>query len=89
MLATSGRPSFRARPRDSSGALQERTLPLADAEEPLSSGGATYVNYLNDDASPGEIKQAYGGEKYRRLRELKAKYDPENVFRYNQNIPPA
>ena len=47
------------------------------------------MNYLNEDASPDEVKGAYGGEKYRRLRTLKAKYDPQNVFRYNQNIPPA
>src|SRR5438034_2352799 len=57
--------------------------------EPLSGGGAAYVNYLNDDASADEVQGAYGGEKYRRLRALKAKYDPQNVFRYNQNIPPA
>jgi FAD/FMN-containing dehydrogenase len=62
---------------------------LAERIEPLSGGGAAYVNYLNDDASPDEVKEAYGGEKYRRLRALKAKYDPHNVFRYNQNIPPA
>ena len=57
--------------------------------EPLSGGGAAYVNYLNDDADAGEVRSAYGGEKYRRLRALKAKYDPQNVFRLNQNIPPA
>jgi FAD/FMN-containing dehydrogenase len=62
---------------------------LAARIEPLSGGGAAYVNYLNEDASPREVKQAYGGEKYQRLRKLKATYDPQNVFRYNQNIPPA
>jgi FAD/FMN-containing dehydrogenase len=62
---------------------------LAASIAPLSGGGAAYVNYLNEDASPGEVKQAYGGEKYQRLRKLKATYDPQNVFRYNQNIPPA
>jgi FAD/FMN-containing dehydrogenase len=62
---------------------------LAGKLEPLSGGGAAYVNYLNDDASPGEVKQAYGGQKYGRLQELKAKYDPQNLFRYNQNIPRA
>ena len=62
---------------------------LANQIEPLSGGGAAYVNYLNDDASADEVKGAYGGEKYRRLRAVKAKYDPQNAFRYNQNIPPA
>jgi FAD/FMN-containing dehydrogenase len=65
------------------------TQDFAAKIEPLSGGGAAYVNYLNDDASPDEVREAYGGEKYRRLRALKAKYDPQNVFRYNQNIPPA
>ena len=62
---------------------------LATRIAPLAGGGAAYVNYLNDDASADEVKSAYGGEKYGRLRALKAKYDPQNVFRYNQNIPPA
>lgn len=62
---------------------------LAGKLEPLSDGGAAYVNYLNDDATPDEVEQAYGSEKYRRLQELKARYDPQNVFRNNQNIPPT
>jgi FAD/FMN-containing dehydrogenase len=62
---------------------------LAARIEPLSGGGAAYVNYLGDDATADEVKSAYGGEKYRRLKALKATYDPQNVFRYNQNIPPA
>jgi FAD/FMN-containing dehydrogenase len=35
------------------------------------------------------IEQAYGAEKYARLRALKQKYDPDNFFRLNQNIPPG
>jgi FAD/FMN-containing dehydrogenase len=62
---------------------------LATSIEPVSGGGAAYVNYLNDGGGPDEVKDAYGAEKFRRLRTLKAKYDPENVFRFNQNILPA
>src|SRR2546427_657835 len=65
------------------------TRDFAARIQPLSGGGAAYVNYLGSDAGAEEVKGAYGAEKYRRLRMLKAKYDPQNVFRYNQNIPPA
>jgi FAD/FMN-containing dehydrogenase len=37
----------------------------------------------------GRIRQAYGDAKYERLRALKRKYDPDNLFRLNQNIPPG
>ena len=46
-----------------------------------------YVNWLMDEGN-GSIKDAYGEERYGRLRALKRRYDPENVFRLNQNIPP-
>jgi hypothetical protein len=50
--------------------------------------GLRYVNYIPDD-EPGEdpIRAAYGPN-YDRLVELKTKYDPVNLFRLNQNIPP-
>jgi len=53
-------------------------------------GGARYVNYLDDDeAALGDdpVRAAYGVN-YDRLVEVKTKYDPENVFHHNQNIPP-
>jgi FAD/FMN-containing dehydrogenase len=46
-----------------------------------------YVNYLGDDEVGDQVAVAYGPN-YERLRRLKAKYDPENVFRMNQNIAP-
>jgi FAD/FMN-containing dehydrogenase len=46
-----------------------------------------YVNYFSDD-DDDRIRQAYGPN-YDRLVELKRRYDPENVFRLNQNISPS
>ena len=47
-----------------------------------------YVNYLNDDEGDDPAAAAYGAN-YPRLRAIKAKYDPMNVFHMNQNIPPG
>ena len=46
-----------------------------------------YVNDMSDDEQP-RMREAYGPG-YDRLRELKRKYDPENVFRLNANVEPA
>ena len=46
-----------------------------------------YVNYLGDD-EPGDAIAAAYGSNYRRLQELKTKYDPSNFFHMNQNIRP-
>jgi FAD/FMN-containing dehydrogenase len=46
-----------------------------------------YVNYLDDDEVGDPVRNAYGPN-YRRLQELKTKYDPKNFFRMNQNIRP-
>jgi FAD/FMN-containing dehydrogenase len=48
---------------------------------------ARYVNYLGDDEGDDAVAAAYGPN-YQRLRTLKAKYDPMNLFRLNQNIRP-
>jgi hypothetical protein len=47
-----------------------------------------YVNFLENEGEE-RIRAAYGAEKYDKLRALKRKYDPDNFFRINQNIPPA
>lgn len=49
--------------------------------------GSVYVNFLTQDES-GRTADAYG-ENYARLAQIKVKYDPDNLFRSNQNICPA
>jgi FAD/FMN-containing dehydrogenase len=49
---------------------------------------SVYVNFLMDEGEE-RIRQAYGADRYDRLKALKRKYDPDNFFRLNQNIPPA
>jgi FAD/FMN-containing dehydrogenase len=46
-----------------------------------------YVNFLMEEGEE-RVREAYGAAKYDRLKALKRKYDPENLFRLNQNIPP-
>src|SRR5215208_729572 len=55
------------------------------AMQPFASGGV-YVNYLGEEG-PDRVKAAYG-RNYDRLVAVKNKYDPTNLFRVNQNIPP-
>ena len=50
--------------------------------------GGAYANFLAADEAH-RVSAAHGPDNYHRLQELKSKYDPENVFRANPNIPPA
>jgi FAD/FMN-containing dehydrogenase len=47
-----------------------------------------YVNFLADEG-PARVRQAYPGSTWDRLVEIKRRYDPTNLFRGNQNIPPT
>ena len=47
-----------------------------------------YVNFLDDEGEE-RVRAAYPGPTWARLTEVKRRYDPENLFHLNQNIPPA
>lgn len=58
---------------------------IYEAAKPHAAGTA-YVNFMPED-EPERVEAAYGPN-YRRLAELKRKYDPQNLFRMNQNVRP-
>jgi FAD/FMN-containing dehydrogenase len=62
---------------------------VADFAGALQQGDSgAYVGFLGDEGE-ARIRQAYPGPTWERLRAVKRRYDPENLFRLNQNIPPA
>ncbi|WP_255949563.1 FAD-binding oxidoreductase [Streptomyces odontomachi] len=54
--------------------------------EPWSTG-AVYLNFIGDEGA-GRRLAGYGADHYRRLATVKSAYDPNNVFRFNHNVPP-
>jgi hypothetical protein len=56
-----------------------------EAMQPFSTG--VYANFMSDEPAH-RLRTVYGPAKYDRLVALKRRYDPENVFRHNQNIAP-
>jgi FAD/FMN-containing dehydrogenase len=66
--------------------LRDWTVGYHEALHPFSAGGA-YVNFMMEEGQ--ERVQATYGPNYERLAKAKAAYDPDNVFRVNQNIAPA
>jgi FAD/FMN-containing dehydrogenase len=47
-----------------------------------------YVNFVGDEGE-ARVREAYPGATWDRLAAIKQRYDPTNLFRLNQNIPPA
>ena len=58
------------------------------AAELRQSDAGAYVNFVGDEGAE-RVRAAYPGATWDRLAEIKARYDPTNLFRRNQNIPPA
>ncbi|MBL8058798.1 MAG: FAD-binding oxidoreductase [Anaerolineales bacterium] len=51
--------------------------------------GGVYMNFLEREEARARTRDAYRPENYRRLRALKAQFDPDNLFRFGFNIPPT
>ncbi len=61
----------------------------AAAIEPWSASGGGYVNYMQADEPIERVRAAFGEKSFGRLQALKRRYDPSNVLRRNQNVPPT
>jgi FAD/FMN-containing dehydrogenase len=66
------------------GRLIAASRAFCEAMRPFSTGGA-YLNFTPED----RVRDGYGAAKYTRLVALKDRYDPDNLFRLNQNIKPS
>jgi FAD/FMN-containing dehydrogenase len=76
----------RWRDKAQDGACVTWTRQLFESVAPFASG-SVYVNFMPDDEKE-RVEKAYGSN-YRRLAEIKRRYDPGNLFRMNQNIQPT
>jgi len=69
------------------GALRDWGRNYWKAVHPFNLPGS-YVNFMMDDEPAGRVAATYG-DNFPRLAAVKARYDPTNFFRVNQNIKPA
>jgi FAD/FMN-containing dehydrogenase len=63
------------------------TRELSAAMKPVTTG-RVYVNFIGDEGEE-RVVAAFGREGYERLQALKDRYDPDNLFRSNQNVKPT
>ena len=61
----------------------------AAAAEPYTLSGGGYLNYMQSDEPIERVRAAFGASAFERLQAVKRQYDPGNVLRFNQNIPPG
>jgi FAD/FMN-containing dehydrogenase len=59
-----------------------------DLLRPRSLSGAGYANYAPFDETADRVRASFGDVRFERLVAVKRRYDPDNAFRFNQNIPP-
>jgi FAD/FMN-containing dehydrogenase len=72
-------------PAESPGPHEAWTAGLWEKVRP--EGNGVYVNFLENEG-PERVREAYPPATYARLAAIKRRYDPANLFRFNQNIPP-
>jgi hypothetical protein len=73
-------------PRTATAASFRRIVPASDG---AASTGGRSLNIMSGEDGSKQVSSAYDVKDYQRLTELKAAYDPANIFRLNHNIPPA
>ena len=69
------------------GRIKDWAVSYSEALHPTSAGGG-YVNFMMADEGSDRVRASYG-QNYDRLARIKGRYDPDNFFHVNQNIPPA
>jgi FAD/FMN-containing dehydrogenase len=76
---------------DQADELRDWLARMVRTFEPWSASERRMVNFLSKDeaTTPAEVRLAYGPDRYDRLARIKRRFDPDNMFRNNHNIPPA
>ena len=69
------------------GQIKDWAVRYSEALHPTSAGGG-YVNFMRAEEGSDRVRDSYGPN-YDRLARIKGRYDPDNFFHVNQNIPPA